>query len=167
MGKVDWDSAPKWADRLASSGRGSYFWCNAEKYVHSRWPAGSTPILFGSRQSAYTIGDLELIEMRPDNWKEGERRMDPIGQNGNEGEHYAELDNFDKQPRYKGEDGLDHIDEFARDNSIEDFRAAMRFTIGKYEKRLGKKDAMSKELYKISDYYKRWSEVEKKLEGDK
>jgi len=92
MGKVDWDSAPKWSDRLASSGRGSYFWCNAEKYVHSRWAAGSTPILFGSRQSAYTIGDLELIEMRPDNWKEGEKRMDPIGQNGNEGEHYAELE---------------------------------------------------------------------------
>lgn len=93
--------------------------------------------------------------------------MEPIGQNGNEGEHYAELDNFDKQPRYKGDDGLDWIDEFARDNSIEEFRAAMRFTIGKYEKRLGKKDAMSKELYKMSDYYKRWSEVEKKLENVK
>jgi len=167
MDKVDWSKAPEWADRLARSGRGSYYWCNAEKYVHASWADNWTPILFGSRQSACTIGDLELMEMRPDNWKEGEKRMEPIGQNGNEGEHYAELDNFDKQPRYKGDEGLDWIDEFARDNSIEDFRSAMRFTIGKYEKRLGKKDAMSKELYEISDYYKRWSEVEKKLEGDK
>ena len=60
--------------------------------------------------------------------------------------------------------GLDWIDEFAANNSIEDFRAAMRFTIGKYERRLGKKDAMSKELYKIADYYKRWSQVESEQE---
>ena len=167
MSEVDWNDAPEWADRLMRSKKGDYFWCNVEKYMCIDWPASLTPAAFGGRHSAYTIGDLKLIEMRPGNWKEGERRMEPIGQNGNEGEHYAELDNFNKQPRYKGDDGLDWIDEFARDNSIEDFRAAMRFTIGKYEKRLGKKDAMSKELYKMSDYYNRWSEVEKSLENDK
>ncbi len=64
----------------------------------------------------------------------------------------------------KGDDGLDWIDEFARDNSIEDFRAAMRFTIGKYEKRLGRKDARSKERYKTADYYKRWSDIERAIE---
>lgn len=78
--------------------------------------------------------------------------------------HYAEVTDYSKQPRYKDEDGKDWIDEFAENNPIEDFRAAMRFTIGKYERRLGKKDAVSKELYKISDYYKRWSDVEKRLE---
>jgi hypothetical protein len=75
-----------------------------------------------------------------------------------------EVQDFTKQPRYKDENGLDWIDEFAANNSIEDFRAAMRFTIGKYERRLGKKDEFSKELYKISDYYARWSQVEKELE---
>tara|TARA_R110002049_G_scaffold262961_3_gene439016 strand:+ start:446 stop:907 length:462 start_codon:yes stop_codon:yes gene_type:complete len=70
------------------------------------------------------------------------------------------------QPRYKDdEDGLDHIARFARDNSIEEFRAAMRFTIDKYRDRLGEKDARSKELGKIADYYGRWAEIELGLES--
>ena len=104
------------------------------------------------------LDDIEGVVSQIDNMVSGLAKQ--------EEKKMEELDNFDKQPRYKGDDGLDHIDEFARDNSIEDFRAAMRFTIGKYEKRLGKKDAMSKELYKVSDYYKRWSEVEKRLEQE-
>jgi hypothetical protein len=104
-------------------------------------------------------------QYRPDPWAEGEERMAVIPQNGNDGEHYEEVDNLEKQPRYTDEDGLDWIDEFAANNSIEDFRAAMRFTIGKYDRRLGKKDELSKELYKISDYYQRWSKIEKELES--
>lgn len=70
------------------------------------------------------------------------------------------------QPHYKDDkDGLDHIARFARDNSIEEFRAAMRFTIDKYRDRLGEKDARSKELAKIADYYGRWAEVELELES--
>lgn len=164
MSEVDWSKAPEWADRVM--GIKSYkYWCNVSRYAEFNFYSCSgeySIFMIGET----TIGDMELIEMRTDEWKKGEERMDQVGQNGNGGEHYAELDDFDKQPRYKGDDGLDWIDEFARDNSISDFRAAMRFTIGKYEKRLGKKDAMSKELYKMSDYYKRWSEVEKKIELD-
>lgn len=74
-------------------------------------------------------------------------------------------ESYQKQERYLDESGGDWIDEFAATKTPEQFRAAMEFTIGKYERRLGKKDVMSSELYKISDYYRRWSEYEKGLEG--
>ena len=161
MDKADWSDGPNGAeayiDGLFSK------WVDGAEYEYraNQWVEDSD----GESIDWYVKDNNYNVELRPDNWKEGEKRMEQIAPNENDG-HYAELDDFDKQPRYKGDDGLDWIDEFARDNSIDDFRAAMRFTIGKYEKRLGKKDAMSKELYKMSDYYKRWSEVEKKLELD-
>ena len=160
---VDWNKAPDWADKLMLSEYGDVFWCNDEKYVMSNRPAAVR--LFSSIESecAHSLDSFKLVETRPDAWKEGEKRMDNIGQNGNDG-HYEELDNLEKQPRYTDEDDQDWIDEFAANNSIDDFRAAMRFTIGKYERRLGKKDELSKELYKMSDYYQRWSKVEKELE---
>ena len=71
---------------------------------------------------------------------------------------------FKKQERYKDELGNDHIDDCAETYTTEAFRGAMTFTIDKYRKRLGKKDAMSLELHKIADYYQRWSEYEKGLE---
>lgn len=155
MSKVDWENAPDWADRYIFS-----------QLSGNRYFSDGKHVFTSGEKVVIVHNDTSLIEMRPDEWKKGAERMEQVAQNGNGGEVYDELDNFDKQPRYKGDDGLDWIDEFARDNTIEDFRAAMRFTIGKYEKRLGKKDAASKELYKISDYYKRWSEVEKKIEVD-
>jgi hypothetical protein len=163
MIKPDWKDSPTWADRLVDGGSGDYYWCNVEQYcpVQGLWDSGR---VFGLAL-ALKIEDFELVEMRPDPWKEGEERMAVIPQNGNDGEHYEEVDNLEKQPRYTDEDGLDWIDEFAANNSIEDFRAAMRFTIGKYDRRLGKKDELSKELYKISDYYQRWSKIEKELES--
>jgi len=75
------------------------------------------------------------------------------------------LQDFVKQERYLDESGKkDWIDECAETMTPEEFRGAMKFTIGKYERRLGKKDSLSSELYKISDYYRRWSEYEKGLE---
>jgi len=172
MDKVDWESAPDWADRFLRTKTSVFIFSNGFDFLGSddiKYKHGEVidTLPDGHEILTFEYDSCRLIEMRPDEWKEGEERMEQIGQNGNDGQAYDELDNFDKQPRYKGDDGLDWIDEFARDNSIEDFRAAMRFTIGKYEKRLGKKDDRSKELYKISDYYKRWSEVEKKLEQEK
>ena len=67
---------------------------------------------------------------------------------------------FEKQPRYQDANGDDWIDEFARTSTPEEFRGAMRFTIGKYERRLGKKDPVPMELRKMADYYLRWAEVE-------
>jgi len=166
---VDWDKAPDWADSVRKTVVGDLFWCNDKQYLIFGYSKESNPVSIGSKNQTgilrhYTIDNLELVEMRTDAWKEGEERMNVIPQNGNDGEHYEELDNLEKQPRYTDEDDQDWIDEFAANNSIDDFRAAMRFTIGKYERRLGKKDELSKELYKMSDYYQRWSKVEKELE---
>tara|TARA_R110000850_G_scaffold172939_2_gene298618 strand:+ start:1137 stop:1625 length:489 start_codon:yes stop_codon:yes gene_type:complete len=161
MNKPEWKDAPKWADRaLKRSARFEWIFGNGEKMQ-----VVTGKIVKYGEGGYYDLNEFEFTEMRHDPWKEGEERMAVIPQNGNDGEHYEEVDNLEKQPRYTDEDGLDWIDEFAANNSIEDFRAAMRFTIGKYDRRLGKKDELSKELYKISDYYQRWSKIEKELES--
>jgi hypothetical protein len=124
-------------------------------------------------------------------WPEG--RMDVIGSNGPTGEHYAEdsdaesalsqalgeqgVAEFDagfrvfteepypKQARYQDAKGEDWIDEFARTATADEFRGAMRFTIGKYCRRAGKKDSLVSEITKIEDYARRWREYELALEG--
>ena len=65
-----------------------------------------------------------------------------------------------KQARYQDTAGEDWIDEAARTFTAEEFRGAMRFTIGKYVRRAGKKDALESEIEKIKDYASRWLEVE-------
>ena len=67
-----------------------------------------------------------------------------------------------KQERYKDAAGEDWIDEFARTATAEEFRGAMRFTIGKYNRRMGKKDELTKEIQKIKDYAERWLEYERR-----
>jgi len=64
------------------------------------------------------------------------------------------------QERYADEAGDDWIDEFARTKTIEEFRSAMEFTIGKYLRRLGKKDESLLEVRKIADYANRWLKYE-------
>src|SRR5690554_7043575 len=61
-----------------------------------------------------------------------------------------------KQPRYQDETGDDWIDECARTFTPEEFRGAMRFTVGKYLRRVGKKDAELQEVRKMRDYCQRW-----------
>ena len=64
-----------------------------------------------------------------------------------------------KQERYLDKDGRrDWIDDCWDILSIEQFEGAMFFTIGKYYKRLGKKDPLESEQYKINDYRQRWIE---------
>ena len=129
--------------------------------------------LFGSeRDYKHCIGDtcftraqwqaardeLENPFSSPDEdeaWLAAEGRMDAIGQNGSTGEHY------EKQERYKDDQGEDWIDEAARTFTAEEFRGAMRFTIGKYNRRMGKKDDLISEIEKMRDYCTRWLEVEK------
>jgi len=65
-----------------------------------------------------------------------------------------------KQERYKDDQGEDWIDEAARTFTAEEFRGAMRFSIGKYNRRMGKKDELIKEIEKMRDYCSRWLEVE-------
>ena len=91
-------------------------------------------------------------------WQAAEERMDIIGHNGATGEHYGAPP--DKQERYKDDQGKDWIDEAARTFTAEEFRGAMRFTIGKYNRRMGKKDDLISEIEKMRDYCTRWLEVE-------
>ena len=91
-----------------------------------------------------------------------EKRMDIIGQNGPDGAAYEALP---KQARYQDAQGEDWIDEFARTATVEESRGAMRFTIGKYNRRAGKKDALVSEIRKMRDYCQRWEAYEMALEG--
>ena len=65
-----------------------------------------------------------------------------------------------KQARYQDTAGEDWIDEAARTFTAEEFRGAMRFSIGKYNRRMGKKDDLIKEIEKMRDYCNRWLKVE-------
>lgn len=67
---------------------------------------------------------------------------------------------FKKQDRYLSGFGEDWIEEFAKSATPEEFRGAMKFTIGKYLRRVGKKDPIPQELEKIEDYCRRWREYE-------
>lgn len=88
-----------------------------------------------------------------------EERIDRIGQSGPTGDHYP------KQARYQDQQGEDWIDECARTLTPEQFRGAMMFTIGKYARRLGKKDNISQEVRKIADYAQRWQQYEEVQEA--
>ena len=65
-----------------------------------------------------------------------------------------------KQERYVDNSGSDWIDEFYSTRSVEELRGAMIFTIGKYLRRVGKKDSVISEVKKIADYANRWLELE-------
>lgn len=71
-----------------------------------------------------------------------------------------------KQVRYRDSEGEDWIDEFARTATPEEFRGAMRFSIGKYVRRMGKKDERIKEIKKIADYANRWADYEERITRD-
>ena len=66
-----------------------------------------------------------------------------------------------KQARYQDTAGEDWIDEAARTFTAEEFRGAMKFTLGKYVRRAGKKDALESEIEKIRSYASRWLEYER------
>lgn len=66
-----------------------------------------------------------------------------------------------KPARYVDKNGRDWIDEFAAIATAEEFRGAMRFSIGKYNRRAGKKDELIKEIEKMRDYCERWIAYEK------
>lgn len=68
-----------------------------------------------------------------------------------------------RQERYTDDEGEDWIAECARTFTPEEFRGAMKFTIGKYKRRLGKKDEIVQEVTKVADYSHRWMEYETKL----
>jgi len=101
-----------------------------------------------------------------------ESRIDAIGQNGNDGLHYSELDapdnNVDKvsdsasrkQERYTNDEGQDLIDEWATKLTHAEYRTVMFAMIEKYNRRLGKKAPIHQETAKMQDYMQRWHEYE-------
>jgi len=72
-------------------------------------------------------------------------------------------DHCRKQLRYQNANGQDWIDEFARTSTVDEFRGAMKFTIGKYNRRAGKKDELIREIEKMRDYCDRWISYEESL----
>ena len=100
MSEVDWSKAPEWADKLMLSEYGDAFWCNDEKYVMSSRPAAVR--LFSSIESecAHSLDSFKLVETRPDAWQEGEKRMDNIAQNGNDGHYERKVVEHDKKNKY-------------------------------------------------------------------
>lgn len=67
-----------------------------------------------------------------------------------------------KQPRYVDQNGEDWIDECERLMPWAEFVGAMKFNIGKYLRRLGKKDDELQELEKVADYAERLLQAAKR-----
>lgn len=68
----------------------------------------------------------------------------------------ADTSEFLKQARYRDSTGEDYIDEFIRNSTHEEIRGAFKFTVGKYNRRMGKKDDELSEVTKMADYCLRW-----------
>jgi hypothetical protein len=119
-------------------------------------------------------GTLHRADCPADAWAKGEERIDRIAQSDASGDHYAEdtvvrdffAQEMVKQARYQDAKGGDWIDEFARTSTAEEFRGAMRFTVGKYLRRIGRKDAELSEVRKMRDYCQRWERYLLQREGE-
>ena len=104
-------------------------------------------------KSAFIIGWSSLKEL-----PEQPTKADDVIERDNN--NFNQKTDFNKQEKYKGDKG-DFIDEYFEESTTEEFRGAMEFTIQKYWKRMGKKDDILLELYKIADYSMRFYEKEK------
>lgn len=68
----------------------------------------------------------------------------------------AEFGSIGTVPNHYNNGGEDYIDRTFRTGTEEEIRGAIKFSIGKYVDRLGKKDDEAKELAKIIDYATRY-----------
>ena len=131
-------------------------WREAEKKFNPVWQsphdAGGVCVYHGIRYAAHEQCYMCVLA--------GEAAKDEAKQPAYNPEDVAFVRAEGKQPRYQDAKGEDWIDEFARTATLEEFRGAMRFTIGKYNRRVGKKDEVAKEVEKMRDYCSRWLEVE-------
>lgn len=91
MDKVDWSKAPEWADQALLNCNDDWLFSDGVRFITTTGSTEYRDRSDGNGGRWLGVDDFKAVKMRPDNWKEGEERMDPIGQNGNEGEHYAEL----------------------------------------------------------------------------
>jgi hypothetical protein len=124
------------------------------------WQAAEDEILMEESSLSKFWNEVDVAEVNPftspeedEAWEEAEQRMNAIARDG---DAYPQA----RQLRYQDNEGGDWIDEAARTLTPQEFRGAMRFTIGKYNRRMGKKDDLISEIEKIRDYATRWLEVE-------
>ena len=126
----------------------SIAWKVNEAYTRDQWQA--------ARQTL-GLDQPEVTEAEEEAWREKEKQ------------HLGSMatmrgpDHCRKQLRYQSANGEDWIDEFARTSTVDEFRGAMKFTIGKYNRRAGKKDELIKEIEKMRDYCDRWISYEESL----
>lgn len=92
MSDVCWENAPDWADKMGQGANSDLdIWFN--DYQYSYFGDELDVFVFGDKDHiCRSLDSMVVIEMRPGKWKEGEERMEPIMQNGNDGGHYTELE---------------------------------------------------------------------------
>lgn len=155
MDKVDWENAPDWADRALLNG-GHWFYADENGFLN----LDGNKVLYGAANEDalgtwLELGDFGQQVMRTDEWQEGAERMEPIVQNGNDGEHYAELDNVNHPSHYQSDDGIECIDAIRAALGREGFIAYCRGNAIKYNWRSGKKSSHSEDLKKGAWYSER------------
>jgi hypothetical protein len=69
---------------------------------------------------------------------------------------YKEMDQKDRVTHYQSPDGCDYIDKTYATYEFREFVASIKWTIGKYFERFGKKDDIVKEAEKIRNYANRF-----------
>ena len=93
MSDVDWSKAPGWADRLMESPvSGKKCWANDVRYRYSCSGIG----FLGSPPSNFKVVSTRIT----DEWQEGEKRMNNIAQNGNDGHYERKVVEHDKKNKY-------------------------------------------------------------------
>ena len=131
-------------------------WREVEKKINPVWQSphdfGGVCVFHGCRYSAYEQCYMCVLA--------GEAAKEEAKQPAYNPEDVAGVHSEAKQARYQDTAGEDWIDEAARTFTPEEFRGAMRFSIGKYNRRMGKKDDLIKEIEKMRDYCQRWIDVE-------
>jgi len=131
-------------------------WREVEKKIYPVWQsphdAGGVCVFHGCRYSAHEQCYMCVLA--------GEAAKEEAKQPAYNPEDVAFVRAEGKQPHYQDATGEDWIDEAARTFTPEEFRGAMRFSIGKYNRRMGKKDDLASEIEKMRDYCSRWLKVE-------
>lgn len=137
------------------------FYPDGEVFDNKKWFVESSP------GSACGV-ERSFLEWQAARQQLEDERINNIARNGEatpeEDEEWQGMEERQKQARYQDAKGEDWIDEFARTATAEEFRGAMRFTIGKYNRRMGKKDDLVSEITKMRDYCDRWLEYERAIE---
>ena len=161
MDKVDWSKSPSDAEACIDGRFAKWIGSTEFCWIEDCWGEPSPNWSLRQYQSNHRKFN---IEMRPDNWKEGEKRMEQIAQNGNCGEVYNEPDNVNNPEHYQSDNGVECIDAIRAALGKEGFIAYCRGNAIKYNWRSGSKANHAEDLKKGAWYSNRAAE---ELENDK